>query len=148
MLKPLFSLSCICLGIAMVLGCDAPAPPAEPVAHKPMPPATAEKAVAGVGKRGQSLADNTGIAKAISEPANVFFKLEQKAVLEWNIPQALSYFQASEGRMPKSHEEFMTKIVEANKLVLPELPAGRVYQFNPEKGELWVYPEDQVPAQP
>ena len=80
-----------------------------------------------------------------SGPASALFNVQQKAVLEIQIPHALQLFEATEGRLPKSHEEFMEKIVKANNLVLPELPEGAVYKFDTEKGELWVYPEDEVP---
>ncbi|WP_145074393.1 hypothetical protein [Aureliella helgolandensis] len=105
----------------------------------------AQQALAGVGKRGQSLKNESGIAKIITGPASALFNVEQKAVLEFQIPPAINMFKATEGRFPNSHEEFMQKIVKANSLQLPELPEGAVYKFNSEKGELWVYPEDQVP---
>ncbi len=35
----------------------------------------------------------------------------------------------------------MTRIIKANNIVLPELPAGQVYKYDPEKAELWVYPQ-------
>jgi hypothetical protein len=106
---------------------------------------TAQQAVAGVGKKGQSLRDNTGLALAITAGPATLLNLEQKAVLEFQIPPAVQMFKATEGRFPKSHEEFMQKIIEPNRLVLPTLPDGAVYHFNSEKGELWVYPEAEVP---
>lgn len=125
------------------VGCS----PTTPTASTPAAPTTvtAQKAVAGVGKKGQSLNDNTGIARAITAGPATLLNFQQKAVLDIQIPQALQLFKATEGRSPKSHEEFMQKIVEANRLVLPELPAGGVYRFNTEKGELWVYPEAEAP---
>ncbi len=132
-----------CAIVATSLGCS----PTAPTANAPAAPATitAQKAVAGVGKRGQSLNDNTGIAQAISAGPATLLNFEQKAVFDIQIPKALQLFQATEGRFPKSHEEFMQKIVEANRLALPELPAGAVYVFNTEQGELWVYPEAEAP---
>lgn len=137
-----------CLGcslVAWMLGCGPAAPPPPPPPPPAAPEVVAQKAVAGVGKKGQSLRNDTGVAKMISGPASALFNVQQKAVLEIQIPHALQLFQATEGRLPKSHEEFMEKIVAANNLVLPELPEGAVYQFDTEKGELWVYPEDEVP---
>jgi hypothetical protein len=130
--------------IAWGLGCAPPAA-SPPAAATPPAEVVAQQAVAGVGKQGQSLRDDTGVAKMISGPASVLFNTRQKAVLEIQIPHALNLFQATEGRFPKSHEEFMQSIVKANNLVLPELPAGAVYRFNTEKGQLWVYPENEVP---
>lgn len=136
-------LSCGLLG--WMLGCGPTAPPPAPTPPPPAQDVVAQKAVAGVGKKGQSLRNDTGVAKMISGPASALFNVQQKAVLEIQIPHALQLFLATEGRLPKSHEEFMEKIVTANNLVLPELPAGAVYKFDTEKGELWVYPEDEVP---
>lgn len=132
------------LAVLVMMGCENP--PAPQDAEAQAEPIQAQKAVAGVGKKGQSLQDNQGVAKMVSGPAAALLKFEQKAVLEIQIPQALQLFKATEGRFPKSHEEFMQKIVQANRIVLPELPEGAVYQFNTEKGELWVYPENEVPA--
>lgn len=124
-------------------GCGVPEP--APQAGPEATPVAAQKATAGVGKQGQSLNDNEGVAKIISGPAATLFKVKQRLIFDVQIPQALQMFQASEGRMPKDHDEFMTKIVEFNRLQLPELPAGNVYRFNPEAGELWVYPEADLP---
>ena len=40
--------------------------------------------------------------------------------------------------MPKSHEEFMQRIIKDNDIVLPELPGGRRYVYDPKTGELMV----------
>ena len=137
-----------CLGCGLLgwmLGCGPTAPPEPPPPPPAAPEVVAQKAVAGVGKQGQSLRNETGVGKMISGPASALFNVKQKAVLEIQIPHALQLFQATEGRLPKSHEEFMEKIVTANNLVLPELPEGAVYKFDVEKGELWVYPAGEVP---
>ncbi len=105
----------------------------------------AQKAEAGVGKRGQKLQQHSDAQKIISGPANAYLQIKQKIPLEIEIPHALNLFKALEGRFPKSHEEFMEKIVAANNIQLPELPEGAVYRFNVEKGELWVYPADEAP---
>lgn len=135
--------SCLCFGLALVqTGCQ-PDSTAEAPADAPAAAAVvSQQALAGVGKKGQSLNDNTGVASIISGPASVLFKVEQKVVLEIQIPQALQLFKATEGRFPASHQEFMQKIVQANRLQLPELPEGAVYRFEPDKGELWVHPAE------
>ncbi|MDX1928526.1 MAG: hypothetical protein SFV81_18495, partial [Pirellulaceae bacterium] len=103
-------------------------------------PAESVKAQAGVGIKGRSLDGETGIGKMISAPAATLFTVKEKVVFEIQLPQALNLFLASEGRPPKSHAEFMEKIVKANQIQLPELPAGMTYRFNTELGELWVDP--------
>ena len=54
------------------------------------------------------------------------------------IPQALSLFQASEGRYPNSEEEFMQKIIQANRIVLPKLPEGDSYVYDVASHTLMV----------
>jgi hypothetical protein len=112
----------------------APAPPAPPAA--PPTPATEEvKAEAGVGVKGQSLQEHSGI---MVEPAKAYFRVEQKMVFNVQIPQAMQLFQATEGRKPNSEQEFMTKIITEQQINLPKLPAGHKYVYNVEKGELMV----------
>jgi hypothetical protein len=93
------------------------------------------KAEAGVGARGQSLQQHSGV---LVEPAKAFFRVEQRMVFDVQIPQALQLFAATEGRKPNSHDEFMTKIIAANNIQLPRLPPGQKYIYSPEKGELMV----------
>lgn len=111
----------------------APPPAAAPA--EPAPPATEQvKAEAGVGVKGQSLKEHTGV---LVEPAKAYFRVEQKMAFN-QVTQALGLFQATEGRKPNSHEEFMSKIIAANNIQLPKLAAGEKYIYNVEQGELMV----------
>lgn len=121
------------------------------VGCEPMPEATdspdtttaapeSVKAGVGVGAQGRSLDNETGVGKMISAPVSVYFTVKEKVAFEIQLPQAVSLFQASEGRLPKSHEEYMEKIIKANMIKLPQLPEGQVYRYKPELGELWVEP--------
>lgn len=134
---------CLTLSVAscvMIAGCEPmPATSNAPVPAEPTPTESV-KAQAGVGIKGRSLDGETGIGKMISAPAATLFTVKEKVVFEILLPQALNLFRASEGRPPKSHAEFMEKIVKANQIQLPELPAGMTYRFNTELGELWVDP--------
>ncbi len=143
----------VCLGGMAALssaGCDAlnqpmvsEAPPAAPA-----PPPEPVKAEAGVGKQGQSLKNESGVGRIIAQPAITLFAVKQRVVFEIQIPQAMQFYQAEKGNMPKTHDEFMTRIIKANNINLPELPDGQVYKYDPEKAELWVYPADQPQPQP
>ncbi len=117
----------------------AQAPAQQPAAQQPatQAPFVAE---AGVGKRGQSLKNETGVGRFIAQPAMSLFAVEQRMVFQVQIPQALDLYKASNGRLPKSHDEFMTQIIKANNIRLPELPAGQVYKFHPDDGQLYVHP--------
>jgi hypothetical protein len=92
-------------------------------------------AQAGVGAAGRSLDNETGV---IVESAKALFAVRERAVFEISIPQALNLFQATEGRFPKSHDEFMERIINANAIRLPALPAGQRYIYDPQRNELMV----------
>jgi len=117
----------------------APTAPVEinsPVAAPPAEPPTEQVAAkAGVGLQGQSLKEHSGV---MVNAAKAYFNVRQRAVFEIQIPEALKLFKASEGEFPKTHDEFMAKIITANQINLPKLPAGAKYIYDPELGELMV----------
>lgn len=124
----------------------------EPVgapASKPAPPSDAgaaaqpgmEKVEAdvGVGKKGRSLDEyDSGVEGAIAGPAKAYFGFREKAIFQMQIPQAMQFYKAENGTNPKTHDEFMSKIIQANQINLPELPQGQKYVYDPEKAELMV----------
>lgn len=123
---------------------DAPMPQAAPATTpvSPMPstteppPATESvKAEVGVGKKGRSLDEYEGV---VVTPVKSLFATRERLTFDVAIPQALSLFQATEGRYPKTHEEFMEKIIKFNNIGLPELPEGHRYKWDPEQKELMV----------
>ena len=96
------------------------------------------KAGVGVGKKGRSLDDHTQLQRTISQPAISYFAAKEKIVFEIQIPQALNLYKAQHGRAPKSHDEFMQKIIKFNRIPLPELPEGHRYLFDPKAEQLVV----------
>lgn len=82
--------------------------------------------------------DDSGVARVIVEPAKTLFAFRDSATLKIQIPKAMQLFQASQNRLPQSHDEFMTQIIRANNLRLPELPPGQRYVYDPRRGELMV----------
>lgn len=62
--------------------------------------------------------------------------VEQISKME--IEHAVDLFNASEGRYPKDHEEFMTKIIKANNIKLPVLPGGWKYAYDVPNHKLEV----------
>ena len=111
--------------------------PATPVVETPPsdPNSEAVKPGVGVGIKGRSLDEHEG---ALVTPAKAYFAVREKAVFQIQIPAALQLYQAEHGELPKTHAEFMEKIVEPNLIKLPELPQGHRYEFNGETGELMV----------
>lgn len=154
MQRRVWLLAVVLPGCLVLLGCEppppaaqtsagSPAPPpppgavvAPPAVETPPPPATETvKAEQGVGIKGRSLDEYEGV---VVTPVKTLFAFKEKAVFEIQIPQALTLFNASEGRNPTSHEEFMEKIVQANNIRLPELPEGHRYLYDPATNELMV----------
>ncbi len=143
----------VCRGFAAILcgclaGCEPQAPSSSATAPASPAPAVAEsmKAQVGVGAQGRSLDGEQGVGKMIAGPAIALFAAKERIVFEIQVPHALNLFNASEGRMPRSHEEFMTKVIKANNINLPKLPPDKVYRFNTELNELWVDPVAPAPS--
>lgn len=95
----------------------------EPAEVKPVGPHDA--------RRGSSIAGG-GI---ISEPVRQRFSVQHRIVF-LNLERAEKLYQASEGRMPESHEEYMKEIVEQNDIELPELQPGWEYYYDARDKEL------------
>ncbi len=112
----------------------SPATSATPAAVE-SPPTERVAAEAGVGKKGQSLKNETGIAV---EPLKQLIQFEQKSIFDLQIKPALELYKGATGSYPKTHEEFMEKIIQANGIQLPTLPEGQTYVFDPEQGQLMV----------
>lgn len=74
----------------------------------------------------------------ITTPVRAYFQVKERLVFDVQIPHAMQLFEAENGYKPRSHEEFMEKIIKANNLVLPELPPGHRYVYDPQQGELMV----------
>lgn len=128
---------------ALAIGCEIPVEDnmtKEKSIAKVPPAFEARPAEVGVGIKGKSLENETGIGLAIAQPAMVLFRMKEKIPFEIEIPHALELYKASEGHAPQTHEEFMEKIVKFNNIKLPKLPEGQEYRYRPEDAQLWVQP--------
>ena len=92
------------------------------------------KAEAGVGKQGQVIGNKEGFLRT---PVKALFVAKQRVAF-LKVEQALNLYNAEHGFKPKTHEEFMEKIIKPNNIELPELPEGQTYVWDPEAGELMV----------
>lgn len=59
-------------------------------------------------------------------------------ISEGEIAHALNLFNAENDRYPKDYDEFMDKIVKANRIKLPVLPGKKKYQYDVENHKLIV----------
>lgn len=136
---------CVLIGVALGCGCQPidRSPPVEQV--EPAELAEPQLAEVGVGQAGRSLRDEQGLGAVVAQPAYAYFQTRERIAFQIQIPKALQLYQAEQGRMPASHEEFMQRIIEANRINLPRLPAGQVYRYHPEDGQLWVHPDQGQP---
>ncbi len=115
-----------------------PAAPAAPPADTPPqtePEMVTEVASEGVGTKGHGYGGDV-----ITEPVRVYFRVQERVVFEIDIPNALKTFKAldPDNKGPKSHEEFMEKIVKEYSINLPNLPEGARYRYDPESETLFV----------
>ena len=131
---------------------EAPAP-AEPAKQTAVPvrsampgtvvtnPEAARREVAGVGvgKKGQ----NYGRLSIFNYAIPSYFRMQERVSFDM-IKHDMQLYEAMNGSAPKTHEEFMEKIIKANRSIkLPELKDGCRYEYNPETKELEVvYPVD------
>lgn len=94
-----------------------------------------EVAAVGVGKKGHY--DGEGPMRT---PVSQYFRLQEKIAFDIEIPHALELYKATDPQFkgPKSHEEFMEKIIQANRIALPELPEGERYEYDPQDEKLYV----------
>ena len=110
---------------------SAPAPASPP----PQEDTERVKAEKGVGIKGRSLDQYEGV---LVTPAKAYFSARERIVFEIQVPNALNLYKASEGHAPKTHDEFMKKIVQANQIKLPPLPPGHKYVYDPMTEQLMV----------
>jgi hypothetical protein len=112
----------------------AASPPATPPAAAQQKPTTVQKkAEVGVGKKGRGYGKGV-----IVTPIASLFAVRERMVFDVSIPEAMKLYKAMEDRAPKTHEEFMEKIIKANNIKLPELPQGHRYKYDPKTEQLMV----------
>lgn len=123
----------------------APSPPATPMPMPPVPPAdppldpSARPAAVGAGAKGQYKNSNP-VTDIVAVPISARFRAEERLTFEAQIPTSMQIYKAldPQGKGPKTHAEFMEKIIKQNQINLPQLPAGEEYQYDPATEQLMV----------
>ena len=155
LLAPGYFLLLLTTCVVFIVGCSEykptsppPAPAQESEADaKPAVSASSvvmeKKAAVGVGKKGHY---GQGV---VATPLGSYFAAREKIAFMIQIPEAMKLFKALEGRAPKDHDEYMEKIIKANRIELPELPDGDRYWYDPETEELMVqtWVEEEAPPE-
>lgn len=123
------------LGITTDTVESAGAPVAKQETPAPAPAPKREKAEAGVTGRGNY---GSGFGGGMGTTALSTYVRVQEKVEFLQVDQALKLYKATNGELPKSHEEFMEKVIKANQIMLPKLQPGDKYIYDVEKGQLMV----------
>jgi hypothetical protein len=123
----------------------------------PTPPPAEPKPQSIIGQKTQDIGDTESARKAGAAPAprqlskdpvrvygNAYVSIVGQASIG-QIKHTVDLYQAETGEYPKTHEEFMEKIIKANNIALPVLPRNRKYVYDVATHELgvWEYPEAQ-----
>jgi hypothetical protein len=110
-----------------------------PTGAAPAAPGTTQQ-VAGVGSgsQGRSL-DDPNLVGVIVAPARAMFAAKERIIYD-KMMHDLQLYKTGEGEGmgPPSHEEFMEKVIQANGTVLPNLPPGQRYIYDPKTEQLMV----------
>ncbi len=112
-------------------------PEEKPASPTPGAPAVDSNANRVKAEPGVGAASRDGGGGYLGQTFAAYFGAKEKIAFD-QMNYALKNFRALEGHFPKSHAEFMEKIIKENQIKLPELPAGNVYQYDPKDGMLYV----------
>ncbi|MBN2021898.1 MAG: hypothetical protein JW809_03825 [Pirellulales bacterium] len=129
--------------LVVFLGCEGPAPappaPKTPPAGqaapeatapaRPAPPTVQEPAGVGMGAKGHY---GPGI---ITTPTSIYWRAQDRLAI-MQIVHAMQLYVATHGEPPKTHDEFMEKIVKEGAIQLPTLPDGETYLYDPTQVKL------------
>jgi hypothetical protein len=113
-----------------------PPPPPPPVPVTKAPEMIEKKAEAGVGEKGHY--DSNAVVTVLATPISSYFNMRERIAFDIQLPEAMKLFKASEDRAPKSHEEFMERIIKEQHINLPTLPEGHRYKYDPKTEQLMV----------
>jgi hypothetical protein len=108
-------------------------------APREQPGVTRENLHVGMGEKGRGYG-HTYIAVAAAS----LWAVKERMAIDM-IKHAMDLYKADhDGKAPKTHEEFMQKIIKENDIKLPVLPEGNTYEYDPTTEELMV----RVPQDP
>ena len=132
------SILLLCLTV-LIAGCGGPEVAEKPKPKKPEP--IFGKTTQDIGEfdpaDGEEVSDGSVKLNLVTGAAGAYGPLVEK-VSDIAVVQALNFFYGAEGRYPKDHDEFMTKVIKANRIKLAMLPHGSAYKYDVENHQLVV----------
>jgi hypothetical protein len=107
-----------------------------------------KNANAEVKQEGTAVATTRITAKdPITLPGNAYVALiGQTSIL--SIQHALDLYRAEHDRYPKDYDEFMSEIIKANNIALPQLPVYQKYGYDAKEHKLVVLEYEDIKNQP
>lgn len=139
------------LCLVSVLGCAEPTVPDD----APADPGQQEKISLGnpkltdkIGKfdpdEGRNVSDSKGTySNPITGPLEMYGPMLER-ISKLKIEHAVRLYHAEHGEYPQNYDEFMTRIVKANRIKLPVLPGGLEYQYDEQNHKLVVVEKKQA----
>jgi hypothetical protein len=118
---------------SLLFGCAEP--PAPSTVKKPA--TTTEIGEFAPGAKKEIADPKVPVTDPITGPLAVL-KNAQLKIPQIAVEHALNLFQASEGRFPESHAEFMQRIITENQIRLPQLSAGLNYEYDVQNHRLVI----------
>ncbi len=111
---------------------DSPEASSDEQASAPARETVREEAKVGMGRKGHY--EGEGV---VLTPVKIYWRVGEKVKL-LQIQDQMNKYKALHGEAPKSHEEFMEKIVKPLRIELPPLYPDERYVYVPEKEMLMV----------
>ncbi len=160
---PSLSVLLILSGLALTTGCEEErnvggAPGGQVKSSKPAPP----KPEFIVGKRTQDVRNaGTEVSKEGARVASTKITAKDPITLQGNayvtmigqtsileIQHALDLYHATNDRYPKNYDEFMSEIIKANNIALPQLPYYQKYGYDEKEHKLVILEYEDLKNQP
>ena len=122
-----------------IVGCSDMYAPTPNSQKKRKPPETVAEFDPAAGK--QVVDTKVRITNPVTGPLEALKPMQQQ-LNALGIQHAVNLFHASEGRYPKDLEEFITRIINENRIKLPTLSAGMAYEYDVANHELVIVQND------
>lgn len=138
-------LSLLLIATSALIGCVGEPPPKdtadnEKKAKKPGLKTTTDIGEFDPGAGKEIVDDKVTYSNPVTGPLEAYQPLKDQ-ITKMAVTRQLQAFQATEGRYPKDHAEFMDKVIKSSGIRLPALPKGRRYEYDVENHELVVVQE-------